>query len=799
MDVLVLEIAGDPERSRPRLHQRQRRLGALLHHVAELAGEDQPAAARRAARLDEQDVAADRRPGEAGRDARQAGPLRHLVLEARRPEVGGKVTLADADRGRLAFGDTHRGMAEDCADLALQTAHPGLAGIEPDDGGERRLVDGALLGGQPVGGELAPDQVALGDLQLFLLGVAGQPDDLHAVAQRARDGVQHVGGADEHHLAEVERHAEIVVAEGAVLLGIEHLEQGGSGIAVEAALPQLVHLVQHQHAVAGARLADRLDDVAGQRAEIGAAVAADLGLVMGAAEADPGELAAGGPRDALAERGLADAGRPDEAQDRALAVGVELAHREELEDPALDLLQAEMVGIEDAPRLGDVDRRLAGLRPGQLDQPVEVGAHHRGFAGLAGHALEPGKLLVGLLLDLRRHAGLGDRLAQVAELRPALVGLAELLLDGLELFAEQIFALLAFHRVAGLLADVARQAQHLDAMGEQPEQLVEPLHEVEGRQDVLLFGRLQVHEPGDEVSELGRLLDVLHRLCQLGRRVGQKLQRVERALLQLLGARLDLGAGRGAVRHALDPRHQEGVVGQVFDDAEALLALADHVVIAVRRRQIAQDGGHRADLEEVARRRVVDGRVALQDDTDGMLGTRRLLRRGDRFRPAETERQDNAGEQHQVARRHDDQRVGRQHQLGRRLALGRGHRDGRRAFRLDRITQLVHGRPRSRTILASPSIRQPLAKLRSMTSKWPGGSSMWRSNRPAGISSRRIAAPRTCGGSERTPATIRRVPWIAISTCSPATPGNATTTQSARSVSNRSTGGSHTAFPVESG
>ena len=179
-------------------------------------------------------------------------------------------------------------------------------------------------------------------------------------------------------LRQVEGDAEIVVAEGRVLLGVEHLEQRRGRIAVEAGA-ELVHLVEHHHRVARAGLADRLDDVAGQRADIGAAVAADLGLVVHAAEAEPRELAAGRARDALAERGLADAGRADEAQDRALALGIELAHREIFEDAPLDLRQAVVVLVEDAARLGDVDRVRAELRPGQLDQPVEIGADHAVF------------------------------------------------------------------------------------------------------------------------------------------------------------------------------------------------------------------------------------------------------------------------------------------------------------------------------------------------------------------------------------------------------------------------------------
>ena len=97
---------------------------------------------------------------------------------------------------------------------------------------------------------------------------------------------------------------------------------------------------------------------------------------MHAAEADAAELAAHGARDRLAERGLADAGRADEAQDRALALGLQLAHREIFEDALLDLGQAVMVLVEDAARFGDVDALVGELRPGQLDQPIEVGADH---------------------------------------------------------------------------------------------------------------------------------------------------------------------------------------------------------------------------------------------------------------------------------------------------------------------------------------------------------------------------------------------------------------------------------------
>ena len=145
-------------------------------------------------------------------------------------------------------------------------------------------------------------------------------------------------------------------------------------------------------------------------------MAADLGLVVHAAEADPHELAAHGARDRLAERGLADAGRADEAQDRALAFGVELAHGEVLEDAPLDLVQAVMVLVEDAARLGDVDALLGQLRPGQLDQPVEVGADHAVLGARLRHALEPRSSFRACFSTSSGMSAFVDRLAQLGDL-----------------------------------------------------------------------------------------------------------------------------------------------------------------------------------------------------------------------------------------------------------------------------------------------------------------------------------------------------------------------------------------------
>ncbi len=88
-------------------------------------------------------------------------------------------------------------------------------------------------------------------------------------------------------------------------------------------------------------------------------MAADLRLVAHAAEGDAHELAAERAGDRLAERGLADAGRPDErehrtgttaADDVEPAVRATGAHREVLDDAVLHVVQPVVIGVENLAR-----------------------------------------------------------------------------------------------------------------------------------------------------------------------------------------------------------------------------------------------------------------------------------------------------------------------------------------------------------------------------------------------------------------------------------------------------------------
>ena len=294
-----------------------------------------------------------------------------------------QVVRADRDRQLRLAGASLRGdLPQHPGDAPLQRAHARLAGVLGGQPAQRVVGHGHVGGVQPGPLQLPWQQVAAGDRHLLVLGVAVQRDRLHPVDQRLGDRLGDVGRRDEQHVGQVQLDLEVVVAERVVLRRVQHLEQrGGRVTAVVRA--ELVHLVQQDHRVHGARLADGPDDPAGQRTDVGAPVAADLGLVPDAAERHPGELAAHGPGHRLAQRGLADAGRAGQRQHRTAAAAADqgqalvraaLADRQVLDDPVLDVVEPGVVRVEDRARGGDVIGVVGPGVPRDLQHRVQPGA-----------------------------------------------------------------------------------------------------------------------------------------------------------------------------------------------------------------------------------------------------------------------------------------------------------------------------------------------------------------------------------------------------------------------------------------
>ena len=227
--------------------------------------------------------------------------LARLVrVELRDAQEAGHVLGGDLIGPVLAvFEHLARDLAAHAADLPLEITNAALHRVVMDHRADRVLGDLQIHVAEAGFLLLAVDQVAHGDVELLELRVAGELDDLHPVLERERDAAERVRGRDEHHVREVVVEVEVVVVERGVLLGIEHLEERRRRVAPEVAR-HLVDLVEEEDRVVRADLAQRLDDPAGEGADVRAPVAADLRLVADAAEAQPDELAARGARDGLA-------------------------------------------------------------------------------------------------------------------------------------------------------------------------------------------------------------------------------------------------------------------------------------------------------------------------------------------------------------------------------------------------------------------------------------------------------------------------------------------------------------------
>ena len=197
---------------------------ALLHHIPQLASQGKTFFARHFGCFKEHDVATRGGPGEANRNTSHFGALDNFFAI--------NFTLAQVDYhisqinyslfASAASSDSCGQFATNFANATFQITHTGFTCIALDHLVQRRFGKLNFLAAQPVLLDLARDQIALGNLDLFRIGITAQINDFHAVAQWWRNCVQHVGRGDKHGLAQIEGHVQIVITKLTILLGIEH-------------------------------------------------------------------------------------------------------------------------------------------------------------------------------------------------------------------------------------------------------------------------------------------------------------------------------------------------------------------------------------------------------------------------------------------------------------------------------------------------------------------------------------------------------------------------------------------------
>ena len=385
---------------------------------------------------------------------------------------------------------------------------------------------------------------------------------------------------------------------------------------------------------------------------------ADLGLVAHAAHADALELAAHGLGDRAPQAGLADAGRADEAEDRPVQVGLQLAHREVLEDAVLDLLEVVVVAVEDLAGVPDVEVVVARDRPGQRDDPVEIGADHRVLGALGRDAPEALELAARRLVGLFGEAELVELLAKLGHLGFLLVGLAQLLLDRLELLAQEVLALALVDLAAHVALDLGAELEHVELLGEDADEAAQALLDVVLLEQRLLVVGLDAHGAGDEEGEGAGLLDVRGRHLELFRQVGHEGDDLREDLQQAGAQGVHLAALGDDL---LDARDVGGEIRQFLRvplDVDALQSLHQDAHGAVRQLDHLVGEPHRPDLVEQLGPGGLDLGVLRRDERQQAVAGEDVVDQFDRAFLPDGERDHRVGEDDGVAQRQDRQRPG---------------------------------------------------------------------------------------------------------------------------------------------
>ena len=172
----------------------------------------------------------------------------------------------------------------------------------------------------------------LGDLQLLFSDIARQANLLHTVEQRPGDAIQRVSGAHEEHLGKIHPHVEIVVEEVNVLLGVKHFQQRRGGVTLER-LTQLINFIQHDDRVFYLNLFERLNELTGHCAYIGASMAFDFSLIPHTAHRETIKLTSQRFGNRAANGGFTHPWRANQQHNRAAYIAFKGALGKELDNP----------------------------------------------------------------------------------------------------------------------------------------------------------------------------------------------------------------------------------------------------------------------------------------------------------------------------------------------------------------------------------------------------------------------------------------------------------------------------------
>jgi len=241
--------------------------------------------------------------------------------------------------------------------------------------------------------------------------------------------VQHIRRRDKKDLCQIVFNVQVVILKHVVLFRIEYFQQGRARVATKIR-SQLVHFVEQQHRVDGAGLFHHLNDLARQRADVGTPMAANFRFIAHATKTEPHKLSSRRAAIDFPRLVLPTPGGPTKQRIDPFGILHQLAHREILENPVLNLLQTKMIFVQNSSALVrsriSFDFCFQGTETSQSMYVRETVPS----ADIGGMASSRWQFLQRPFLGLFAHAGFFDLLLELVHFR-ALILAAKFLVDRL--------------------------------------------------------------------------------------------------------------------------------------------------------------------------------------------------------------------------------------------------------------------------------------------------------------------------------------------------------------------------------
>ena len=267
--------------------------------------------------------------------------------------------------------------------------------------------------------------------------------------------------------------------------------------------------------------------------------------------------------------------------------------------------------------------------------------------------LEALDLLLDFFSRLLRDHLLLDFLAVVLDLLGQLFPFAQLRLNRLELLAEEVLALAFVHLPLRGRGDLLLHGEEVDLASEQLIDFLQPLHRIDGLQDLLRLFELEVEVGCRQVRQPRRIVQIRGDDHHFRRNVLPQADGAVEVLFD--GAHECFDLQRAVLRHRLfdagDLGFEERRGLDEVVDARAREALHQDANASVGELEHAHDDGHRAHAVEIVLAWIFVLKILLRGEHDDPVFGQGLVDGVDRLFARHGQRNDDEGEDHQVLQR----------------------------------------------------------------------------------------------------------------------------------------------------